>query len=145
MGFITVLGKAHELVRERLRPGDIAVDATAGNGVDTLILARLVGERGQVYAFDIQEQALAATRARLENAGAAAHVKLIHDSHARLEHYLSPDQHGRVAAVMFNFGYLPGGDPSIITRTESPGRYSGLVAASAICNRFTSGVTRSDA
>ena len=32
MGFLSVLSFAHKLVSERLRPGDIALDATAGTG-----------------------------------------------------------------------------------------------------------------
>jgi SAM-dependent methyltransferase len=119
MGFISVLGQAHEFVRQRLHPGDIAVDATAGNGVDTLFLAQRVGKRGHVYAFDIQQQALTNTRERLEKAGVLANVILIHDSHARLLDHLPETVHGQVAAVMFNFGYLPGGDPSVITQIES--------------------------
>ena len=48
-----------------LRPGDVAVDATMGNGKDTQFLCELVGETGRVYAFDVQEEALERTAARL--------------------------------------------------------------------------------
>ncbi|PPD47587.1 MAG: SAM-dependent methyltransferase, partial [Methylobacter sp.] len=33
---ITLVNVAHELLAERLQPGDIAIDATVGNGYDTL-------------------------------------------------------------------------------------------------------------
>ncbi|WP_019005767.1 tRNA (mnm(5)s(2)U34)-methyltransferase [Cohnella laeviribosi] len=70
MGFLSVLGMAQRWVAERAGPGAVAVDATAGGGVDTLFLARTVGPRGFVYAFDIQEAALTRTRNRLAAEGA---------------------------------------------------------------------------
>ena len=54
----------HYYLQQWLRPGDRAVDATCGNGRDTLLLARLVGEEGRVWALDIQAEALARTRQR---------------------------------------------------------------------------------
>ena len=42
--------------------GDICIDATAGNGHDTLLLAELVGASGSIIAFDIQEQAVQETK-----------------------------------------------------------------------------------
>ncbi|QHW33276.1 methyltransferase domain-containing protein [Paenibacillus rhizovicinus] len=65
MGFLSVLGMAQRLVKERVAPGGVVIDATCGNGVDTQFLAELVGPRGRVYAFDIQVDALERTRARL--------------------------------------------------------------------------------
>ena len=56
---------AHELVRSRVHAGAWVVDATAGNGHDTLLLANLAGSAGRVFAFDVQTAALEATRARL--------------------------------------------------------------------------------
>ena len=52
---------AARYMEEILRPGDIAVDATMGNGKDTQFLCELVGETGRVYAFDVQEEALERT------------------------------------------------------------------------------------
>ena len=68
MGFLSVLSMAHKLVKEHVSPSDTVVDATCGNGVDTRFLAELVGPRGSVYAFDIQELALENTRVRLSAA-----------------------------------------------------------------------------
>ena len=70
-GFLSVLSQAQRLVTERARAGDAVVDATAGGGVDTLFLARLVGPDGRVFAFDVQAEALDRTRQRLEDAYAA--------------------------------------------------------------------------
>lgn len=87
------------------------VDATCGTGQDTLFLARLVGEEGQVWAFDVQEPAVRQTRNLLLEKGAAGQVQVIHDSHTRIGTYVT----GPIRAVMFNLGYLPGGDRQLIT------------------------------
>lgn len=119
MGFLSVLTMAQRLVSERLAPGATVVDATAGGGVDTLFLAKAVGPGGRVYAFDVQEEALARTRKRLREAaastggagaaGALGEVVLLHDGHEKMAERVPAEAHGRVGAVMFNLGYLPGG------------------------------------
>lgn len=123
MGFLSVLSFAHKLVSERLHPGDLAIDATAGTGADTLFLARTCGPQGHVYAFDIQKQALALTQARLEKEpqGSIAEVTLFHQSHSKMEMAIPDRCLGRCGAVMFNLGYLPaeGADSTLITTPES--------------------------
>lgn len=122
MGFISVLSFAQKQISERLQSGDIAIDATAGMGADTLFLAHGCGKRGKVYAFDIQQAALTQTRTRLEQEPAPlAEVQLIHSSHAVMEEVLPSEIMGKVSAIMFNLGYLPSqeADQSIITMTES--------------------------
>jgi predicted methyltransferase len=123
MGFPSVLTMAQRLAAERLAPGSAAIDATAGGGVDTLFLARQTGPRGRVLAFDVQEEALARTRLRLEEARAAgealAEVTLVPAGHERMEEYVPAELHGRIRAVMFNLGYLPGSDSPVITRPET--------------------------
>lgn len=106
---------SHQLLQDCLRKGDMAIDATAGNGFDTLLLAQLVGETGKVLAFDIQEQALQNTLQKLEDHHLAPIVQLIHDSHANMANYLTTS----VQAAIFNLGYLPGSDKTIITEAES--------------------------
>ncbi|BCR05883.1 rRNA methyltransferase [Desulfuromonas versatilis] len=118
-----IVAWSHELLAEVLEPGQAALDLTAGNGHDTLFLARQSGAGGTVLAFDVQEQALAATAERLRLAGISwrpaapgplpgAGVYLAHDSHAHLERY----QTGALRAVIANLGYLPGGDPTRVTQ-----------------------------
>lgn len=110
----------HTLLRERLLPGDLAVDATAGNGHDTHFLAQLIGPDGRVYGFDVQEQAIEATRRLLQRWGVPEGCyELIADSHAAMAARLPARAVGRLAAVVFNLGYLPGGDKSVITRAET--------------------------
>ena len=97
-----------------MRPGALCIDATAGRGRDTALLCRLAGEKGRVLAFDIQPEAVAATRALLAREGLRAEVYL--DSHVYLSRYAQPET---VDCVVFNFGRLPGGDPRIFTRAET--------------------------
>ena len=106
---------AHLVLRTHLREGDLAVDATCGNGHDTLLMAELVGNTGRVWAFDIQEQAIQRTAARLAEFGLAERVKLLHKGHETMFEHVS----GGLGAVVFNLGYLPGGDQSVITRPET--------------------------
>lgn len=103
----------------RLFPGAWAVDATAGNGHDTRFLAEAVGRSGQIWAFDVQTPALEATARRLEAADLAPRVHLIQAGHEHLAAHLPPAARGRLTAVMFNLGYLPGGDHSRITQPGS--------------------------
>jgi len=110
------LGLVHTLLQAVVRPGECCVDATAGNGHDSAFLAGLIGEQGELHCFDVQSQALENTRERLS---ALAHVPqschLHLASHARMAE-LVPRQ---VAAVVFNLGYLPGSDKSVITASDS--------------------------
>jgi predicted methyltransferase len=103
------------LISEALSPGGTAIDATAGNGYDTLFLARQVGPRGKVYAFDIQAEALQNTELLLQEAGVLDRVVLLQSSHEKLEE-LAP---APVDAVIFNLGYLPGGDHNLVTTSET--------------------------
>jgi tRNA A58 N-methylase Trm61 len=88
-----------------ISPGSLVIDATAGNGHDTVFLAERVGASGRVLAFDVQQAALLATRSRVTEAGILGRVELILKSHLRMGEHADP---GSVAAVMFNLGYLPG-------------------------------------
>lgn len=72
-------------VREHVSPGDLCIDATMGNGHDTLLLSRLAGPSGQVLSFDIQQAALNATRKLLLSQNAPDNTRLILDSHSRMD------------------------------------------------------------
>ena len=105
----------HTLLADHVVEGASVIDATMGNGHDTLHLARLVGDTGHVYAFDIQSEALAATTARLSDEQLQARVTLIHDNHASMQEHVSE----AVSAIVFNLGYLPGTDKSCATQATS--------------------------
>ncbi len=106
---------AAEVLRQALRPGDTAVDATMGNGHDTELLCSLVGDTGRVYAFDLQEEAVRSTEHRLAAAGLEGRAYLFCRGHEHLAETVP----GPVDAVVFNLGWLPGGDHEITTRTET--------------------------
>lgn len=97
-----------------LKKGDIAIDATAGNGNDTLKLCRKVGKEGKVYAFDIQDKAIEETKKLIFESG-FSNAEIIKDSHEFMDKYISQE----VKAVIFNLGYLPGGDHSLQTKGET--------------------------
>ncbi|MDR3073320.1 MAG: class I SAM-dependent methyltransferase, partial [Deltaproteobacteria bacterium] len=104
---------------QETEPLPLAVDATAGNGHDTLFLASAIGERGHVWAFDVQEAALASARARVEAAGFASRVSFALSGHETLSAALPEDASGRVWAAAFNLGFLPGSDKTVTTRAEN--------------------------
>lgn len=131
---ISLLDTAHAIVREHLKPGGTAIDATMGNGHDTVFLAQCVGEQGRIFGFDIQFQALANTRQRLQLLGLENRAILFHASHAEMRQCLPANTAGLVQAIMFNLGYLPGTDKTIITQTQST--LAGLNAACCLLAEY---------
>lgn len=115
---IPLTQQLHERLKQNLQPGDLAIDATAGNGHDTLFLAQQVGPRGRVMAFDIQEQAIKNTRERLQQ-HAIKHVELIHSGHENMLEHVPRDWHQNVSAIVFNLGYLPGSTKEIVTQPQT--------------------------
>ena len=109
---------AREVILQAVLPGDTAVDATMGNGHDTLMLCEAVGPGGHVYAFDVQAQAVEETGKRLREHGVDGRAELIRAGHEHMAEYVK----GPVRAVMFNLGWLPGGDHSVTTRWETTRR-----------------------
>ncbi len=114
---LRVTSLAWDFIKDVIEPGDLVVDATAGNGHDSLKLAEAVGEKGQVLAFDIQKEALEATRQRLVTHKMEKRVRLIADDHSHFSDYLEGGK--EIAAMMVNLGYLPGGSHHLVTKAES--------------------------
>ena len=112
MSLPRVTETAHDLVARFVREGDHVVDATVGNGHDTRFLASLVGATGRVDGFDIQSGAIEATGSELQG---LPQVKLHCLGHERMREVVS----GPVAAAMFNLGYLPSGDKTLVTRPDT--------------------------
>lgn len=100
------------LIENYLKEDDIAVDATCGNGNDTLYLAN---KCKKVYGFDIQDSAIKNTEKLLEEHNLNHKVTLIKDSHHLMEKYIQE----KVGLIIFNLGYLPKGEKSITTTTET--------------------------
>lgn len=103
-------------IEDHVKEGDFCIDATMGNGYDTVLLAKACGEKGRVIAFDVQEMALSHTKERLLSEHAPKNYELVLDSHVNMGKYAAD---GSVSCIVFNFGYLPGGDHALATKAES--------------------------
>ena len=119
------LEMAHDFLAQVITQEDIVVDATMGNGHDTLFLAKLAK---QVYSFDIQKQALEKTSQRLQEAG-LTNVELILQGHETVDQFVR-----EVKAAIFNLGYLPSADKSIITQPQTT-----LDALDKLCHMLVKG------
>lgn len=105
-----------DILARLIESGDRVIDATAGNGHDTVFLAGCVGETGEVLAFDVQQVALESAAARVADVGFSGRVRFILGSHDTMAEHANPLS---VAAVMFNLGYLPGEDHALTTETKA--------------------------
>ncbi|MDF1581670.1 MAG: class I SAM-dependent methyltransferase [Methyloprofundus sp.] len=110
----SLVTEAHKTIQSTLSAKSITLDATMGNGHDTLFLAR---HSAKVYAFDIQQAALDSTYQQLQKHHLADKVVLTHESHEQLRQHIPVDE--QMDVIIFNLGYLPRGDTTIITKTQS--------------------------
>lgn len=102
---------SHDFLSQVLDKNSIAIDATMGNGNDTVFLSHLAKK---VYAFDVQEQALIKTKEKLEQLN-IKNVQLILDGHQTINKYVTEP----IRAAIFNLGYLPSADKTIITKPDT--------------------------
>lgn len=107
---------SHQILKKYIEKNDIVVDATVGNGYDTLFLANLVGENGKVYGFDIQEKAIERTKNKLIKKNIFNRVNLIQNGHENIKDYIENDE---ISSILFNLGYLPGSSKEIITQPKT--------------------------
>ena len=107
--YSTPVGYSHMVLRAHVHPGDVVVDATHGNGGDTRLLRSLVGATGMVYAFDVQLP--------VHDDVDMTDVLLV--GHENMRAHVAERHHGLVRAVIFNLGYMPGGDRSITTHADT--------------------------
>ena len=110
---------ARQYLSEHIFPGDIVIDATVGNGHDTELLARCVGNNGHVFGFDIQQSALTNTQRRITRESLGNRVTLFKIDHANMTANFKKDMHGKVSAVVFNLGFLPGADKNCTTQADT--------------------------
>ena len=119
--FKSHLDLAHQYWEKLVLPGDIVIDATCGNGHDTLRLAQLAlkANTGQVYAYDIQSKAIEATQEYITKHLEAQQLPLLHFEQ-KCHSKFSPDiQPETVRLIVYNLGYLPKGDKTLTTQTET--------------------------
>lgn len=110
---------AHCLLKDRLNEANIIVDATAGNGNDTLFLAQNAVSQAKLYVFDIQKEAILNTKDLLIDNQSTINLSLknitfVHDSHEKIDNYIQD----RIDIAIFNLGYLPGGNHNITTKNN---------------------------
>lgn len=98
----------HSIVLQHIKPTDLCLDATCGNGYDTVFLAQ---HAAFVHAIDIQEMAIQNTLQQLQS-NHIKNVSLYHNSHDQL-HTLFPNMQFNI--IMYNLGYLPNSDHTIKT------------------------------
>lgn len=103
-----------------LQEGDHVIDATLGNGYDTLFLAKIVltGGKGAIFGFDIQEQALINTWKQLASKldeDSLKRVVLFHESHDQMKRLVKEP----VKLIVYNLGYLPKGNKALTTIAAS--------------------------
>ena len=135
------LEMAHWMLKDIIKTNDVVVDSTMGNGYDTQFLAEL---GANVYAFDVQEEALNATEKRLDDAGiknqifeknlsnllTEPSVNLVLSGHEKLSEYVKEP----IKAAIFNLGYLPKTDKSVVTKADTT-----LTALDALTNQLVVG------
>ncbi|MGG0717404.1 class I SAM-dependent methyltransferase [Robertmurraya massiliosenegalensis] len=114
-----ILPFARTLLTNAVSTGEIAIDATVGNGHDSVFLANLVGANGHVFGFDIQEEAIINTTNRLKEQGLDKQVTLFHKGHEEIAASVPANVHGNIKGAIFNLGYLPGGDKTIVTQPNT--------------------------
>lgn len=115
---LSAIDFSHQLLKETVCKGDLVIDATVGNGSDTVLLATLVGPTGKVIGFDVQKQAIENTEKKLMLTGLADRVILLHQGHETVTDVLS-DHTEEIGGAIFNLGYLPGSDKTIITEKNT--------------------------
>lgn len=112
---------AHQYWEAIVRPGDLVIDATCGNGHDALKAAQLAlsVQEGHLFAIDVQMQAIESAQKLLESSLSPEcfkRVQFIHGCHSHFPSELSP---GSVKLIIYNLGYLPGGDKSLTTMLDT--------------------------
>jgi predicted methyltransferase len=114
-----ILPFAKSLLQKAVTTGDVVVDATIGNGHDTVFLAELVGETGKVYGFDVQQEAIDATTERVNDLGFSESVTIFHCGHENILNKVPESSHGQIKGAIFNLGYLPGSDKTVVTQPST--------------------------
>ena len=102
---------SHSIIENHLEKKNVVIDATMGNGYDTVYLGNLVGDSGKVYAFDVQEEAC--LNYKLKN---RKNVSVVNDSHHKFDEYVIED---KVNCIMYNLGFLPGSNKEITTLAKT--------------------------
>ncbi|MET3683607.1 hypothetical protein ABID56_001716 [Alkalibacillus flavidus] len=109
---------AHDWLRQTIESGDTVVDATLGNGHDSVFLSQTVGSNGHVYSFDIQVEAITEAK-QLFNREQTENVTTVQLGHEHASSYLQDRGVQSIGGAIFNLGFLPGGDEEITTHADT--------------------------
>ena len=112
----SALGIVHKILKMHIKPGDFCIDATSGNGHDSVYLCELCGESGHVLAMDIQPEAVESTKTNLAEHGFSEMSEVFCTSHSEIDKFAKPNT---ADCIVFNFGWLPGGSHDVFTRAET--------------------------
>ena len=104
---------SHWIIDNYLDEYNVLVDATCGNGYDTLFLSSKISKKGKLYAFDIQKSAIESTKSKFKDK--KTNVEFINDGHENLDKYLNED----INCIIYNLGYLPGSNKKVVTKKET--------------------------
>jgi hypothetical protein len=126
----SIVQYCHFLIPYLLKEGRVVVDATCGNGHDSLFLCNLMQGKGFLYSFDVQESALSHAKHRIEKGCPYSNYKLINDSHDKIHYYIDES----ISLAVYNLGYLPGGNPNLTTKPETT-----IASLRIILNRLEKG------
>lgn len=112
---LSILNKARSLMEENLKEKDIVIDATLGNGKDSLFLINKI-KKGYLFGFDIQKEALENTNKLLKDN--FSNYKLFNKGHENMYKTLK-EYKNKVSLITFNLGYLPKGNKEITTNYKT--------------------------
>lgn len=106
---------SHWLFNNYLENKNILVDATCGNGKDTLFLANKIDSNGKLYAFDIQKEAINNTKKKIEEKELNINIDYINDGHENIDKYVNK----KIDGIIYNLGFLPGSKKEVKTEKET--------------------------
>ena len=104
---------SHWIIDNYLDEYNVLVDATCGNGYDTLFLSSKISKKGKLYAFDIQKSAIESTKSKFKEK--KINIDFINDGHENLDKYINED----INCIIYNLGYLPGSNKKVVTKKET--------------------------
>ncbi|MDL2249015.1 methyltransferase domain-containing protein [Tyzzerella sp. OttesenSCG-928-J15] len=107
---------AHSFVKPHISQGDICIDATCGAGFDTAFLSTAAGAYGKVLSFDIQHEAIETAKLNIADHPFYSNITFINSGHQHIDEYA---EKATVSCIMFNLGWLPGGNHEIRTKTQT--------------------------
>ena len=111
--------RVHQYLEDRLKPGDLAIDATTGNGHDSLKMAERIAPNGRLIAIDCQDAAIETSGNRLRAHHLLQLCRFLKEDHATALPALIAEHCNQAQAIVFNLGYLPGSDKSVQTAPGS--------------------------